>query len=145
MRRIIVSCGLSGSAIFFRIISQTARFSEKRHPKRNVFSYSLQILSKTFIILRKIQRDTNTNVQSSSRNVTVILVWFHLNLAILGRFLKNTPTSDFMKIRPVGAQLFHADGRTDVTKLIHAFRNFADAPKKPKCRLTCRIQKVRCA
>jgi len=33
-----------------------------------------------------------------------------------------------MKIRPVGAELFHADRRTDVTKLIDAFRNFAKAP-----------------
>jgi hypothetical protein len=32
-----------------------------------------------------------------------------------------------MKIRPVGAQLFHADRQTDVTKLIVAFRNFAKA------------------
>jgi hypothetical protein len=37
-----------------------------------------------------------------------------------------------MKIRPVGAEFFHADGRTDertdMTKLIVAFRNFANAP-----------------
>jgi hypothetical protein len=43
-----------------------------------------------------------------------------------------------MKIRLVGAELFHADGRidrgkdrqTDVTKLIVAFCNFANASKK---------------
>jgi hypothetical protein len=34
-----------------------------------------------------------------------------------------------MKIRPVGAELFHADGRTDMTKLIVPFRNFVNAPK----------------
>ena len=35
-----------------------------------------------------------------------------------------------MKIRPVGAELSHADGRkNDTTKLIVAFRNFAKAPK----------------
>jgi len=40
-----------------------------------------------------------------------------------------------MKIRPLGAELFHADrrtngdGRIDMTKLIVAFRNFANAPK----------------
>jgi hypothetical protein len=33
-----------------------------------------------------------------------------------------------MKIRPVRAELFHAGGRTDVTKQIVAFRNFANAP-----------------
>ena len=34
-----------------------------------------------------------------------------------------------MKIRPVLAQLFHADRRTEMTKLRVAFRNFASAPK----------------
>jgi hypothetical protein len=34
-----------------------------------------------------------------------------------------------MKFRPVGAELFDADGRIDMTKLIVAFRNFANAPK----------------
>ena len=36
-----------------------------------------------------------------------------------------------MKIRPVGAELFHTDGRTDM-KLIVAFRNFANTPKQAK-------------
>ena len=34
-----------------------------------------------------------------------------------------------MKIRPVGALLFQADGRTDMTKIIVTFRNFAKEPK----------------
>jgi UDP-galactopyranose mutase len=34
-----------------------------------------------------------------------------------------------MKIRPVGAELFHADRHTDMT-LIIAFREFANVPKK---------------
>ena len=38
-----------------------------------------------------------------------------------------------MKFRPVEAELFHADGRTDgqkdMTKLTVAFRNLANAPK----------------
>jgi len=32
-----------------------------------------------------------------------------------------------MKFRPVEVELFHADGQTDVTKLIVAFRNFLKA------------------
>ena len=35
-----------------------------------------------------------------------------------------------MKMRPVGAELFHADRRRDMTKLTVSFRNFANAPKK---------------
>jgi hypothetical protein len=34
-----------------------------------------------------------------------------------------------MKIRPVGAELLHAGGRTNITKLVVAFRNFANAPE----------------
>ena len=32
-----------------------------------------------------------------------------------------------MQIRPVGEKLFHADGQTDMTKLIVDFLNFANA------------------
>ena len=35
-----------------------------------------------------------------------------------------------MKLHSVGAELSHADGQTDMTKLIVAFRNFATPPKK---------------
>ena len=35
-----------------------------------------------------------------------------------------------MKIRPLGAEMFHADGQTDMPKLIVAFGKLANAPKK---------------
>jgi hypothetical protein len=38
--------------------------------------------------------------------------------------------SNFMKIRPVGAELFRAYGQAGMTKLIVAFREFANAPEK---------------
>jgi hypothetical protein len=31
---------------------------------------------------------------------------------------KNNQISNFMKFRPVGAELFHADGQTDITQLM---------------------------
>jgi hypothetical protein len=34
-----------------------------------------------------------------------------------------------MKFRPVGVELFSADGETGMVKLIVAFRNFSNAPK----------------
>jgi hypothetical protein len=37
--------------------------------------------------------------------------------------------SYFMKIRPVGAELFHEVRRTDMAKLIVAFHSFANSPK----------------
>jgi hypothetical protein len=33
-----------------------------------------------------------------------------------------------MKIHPLKAELFHADGRTDMKKLIVSFRNFPKVP-----------------
>ena len=35
-----------------------------------------------------------------------------------------------MKIRPVEAEMFHADGQRDMTKLIVPFRNLTKAPNK---------------
>ena len=40
-----------------------------------------------------------------------------------------------MKIRPVGAESFHADGQTEMTKLIVTFRNFVSMPKKLICHI----------
>ena len=52
---------------------------------------------------------------------------------------KKTPKYQiWWKIRPVGGEMFHADRQPDrhMTKLIVAFRNFANAPKyETKCSL----------
>jgi len=54
-------------------------------------------------------------------------------LNFIDRYSKNAQISNFIKTRPVGAELFHADGRmdrqTDMTKLIVCFRSFTKAPK----------------
>jgi hypothetical protein len=48
-----------------------------------------------------------------------------------------------MKIRPVGAELFYADGRTHMMKLTVAFHNFANPPKEEKhVFLVCQIPMV---
>ena len=48
---------------------------------------------------------------------------------------KRAVIPNFIKIRPVGAELFHVARQTDMTKLTVAFRNVANAPKnaKEKC------------
>jgi len=54
------------------------------------------------------------------------------------QFSKNPQTSNVMTMSLVGADLFQAEGRTkgpsagqtDMTRLIVAIRNFANAPKK---------------
>ena len=57
-----------------------------------------------------------------SYKVPVILVKFQFNLNLLDKFSKNTQITRFMKIRPVGDELFHSDGRTDITKLFTVLR-----------------------
>jgi hypothetical protein len=56
MRHIVI-CGLSGSTVYFHIISQTARFRGGLLNMKCEFWISLQILSESFLILRRIWRD----------------------------------------------------------------------------------------
>ena len=65
------------------------------------------------------------NVYWFACRVQVILVRLYRNFGFLDTFSKNTQVSNFMKIRPLGAELFHSD----MTKLIVAFSNFANAPR----------------
>jgi hypothetical protein len=51
-----------------------------------------------------------------------------MKLQFFDRFSKKTKISNFMKIRPEEDDLFHADRRTDTTKLIVPFPNYANAP-----------------
>jgi hypothetical protein len=48
---------------------------------------------------------------------------------LVGSMCNVTQISSLIKIRPVGAKLFHVDGQTDITKLMVAFRHRANAPK----------------
>ena len=80
---------------------------EKSYWPQNMFWFSVQILSKTLLIPRSVQRNL-INVHTSSPKVPIILV----RLNFLGRFSKNTQMPNFMKILPVGAGSFHADERT---------------------------------
>jgi len=54
---------------------------------------------------------------------------------LLDRYAKNNQISVFIKVRPVVAELFHADGWTDakknMTKPIAAIHNFANEPISP--------------
>jgi hypothetical protein len=129
MRHIVI-CGLP---------NLTLRFSKKKLLNAKlVFWFSLQLLSKTFSILKINERDM-INIRLSSCKVPFILArfWWHLNF--LGRFSENPQISNFTKMRVVGAELFHGDGRTDRQtyrptdrqtwrSLIVALRNFANAP-----------------
>ena len=93
-----------------------------------VIWFSLQLLSVTFLILRRTERDIIINVHWSPCTVPVILISFNETWIFSTDFRKQIQVCNFMKIRPVGAELFQADGRTNITKLIAASHSFANAP-----------------
>jgi len=61
-----------------------------------------------------------------------------MKLEFFDTFLKNTQISNFMKIQPVGAELFHADRQTQTMKLTVVFHNFTNTPKNnTTCEVRC--------
>jgi hypothetical protein len=91
-------------------------------------------LPQIFLTLRRTERDMIKNLYKYACKVPINLIVCWWNLDFLNIYSKNDQISNFMKIRPVGAELLHADGRTDeridVMTLTVAFRNFANATKR---------------
>jgi hypothetical protein len=70
-----------------------------------------------------------------------------MKLEFSQQIFKNNLISNFMKIRPVGAEFFHAGRRTDrqkKTKLVVVFSNFVKAPKMFLLRVLYRQKHALC-
>ena len=83
-------CGLSGSTIFFHIISKMAQFFKKKlFNIKWMFSFYLQHFWNTFCSNKKWAR-CDQNVYWSLCQIPVILARFKWNLNFLDKFSKNT-------------------------------------------------------
>jgi len=122
----VITCGL--------VLPCFSTLSPKRYNFRKkellnikcTFWFSLQILSETFLILRRTGRSTIKICIGP--HVEWTFFRFYRNLNFLDRFSKNTQTSNFTKMCKWESR--HKDGRTDgqtdMTKLTVAFRTPAN-------------------
>jgi len=113
MRHIAI-CGLPRFYnIFPHYLINGTIFEKKLLKTKCVFWISLQLLSVTFLILRRNERDVITDVYRSSCKVPVIVVRFQRNYNFLDRFFfEKYSNVKFHEIPPSGSPVVLC-GRTD--------------------------------
>jgi hypothetical protein len=124
-----LTCGLSGYTIFFHIISLNGTIFVKKLSNivKRVFWFFSTKLPTAFLTARSTERDIINVQRSSCKAGPPVIVKFLWNLNFLDRFSTNVQLSNFMKIYPVGAQLFHADGRrAGYNEAISGFSQFCE-------------------
>ena len=104
----IVICGLSGSTILSCYLTKGTIF-RKKVIKHEMFRFSTHFFN--------ISHFTKNSARYYHKWEYVFMYTARYSCRILiklrDRFLKDTQMSNLMKLGPVEAQLFHADGRTD--------------------------------
>ena len=139
----IVICGLSGSTTFFRFISNGTVFrgGKKLLSVKCVFWFPLEIASKTFLILRNLQRSYNHKFTQVFTHSTAYSFQNLIKLNLSRNICENHSSKKFHEnpsgwnpVVPLGYRGGQAErwtGRwTDMTNLILALRNFSNVSKR---------------
>jgi hypothetical protein len=104
----VLSYAIYSALQYFATLSHKQLDLQKKKKLLSVLWFSLQISCETFLFLRNAERDIIINVYWFSCKVPVILLrlWWKLNFL---EGFSSFQASNFMKIRLVVAESFHAD------------------------------------
>jgi hypothetical protein len=106
--------------IFPHYLINVTIFEKKSFSIKFVFLSSLQLLPETLLILRSIRRDTIIIVRRYLLKYPLLLPILR-KLGFFSTDVRKILIQNFIKICPMEAELFHADGekngQTDVTKI----------------------------
>jgi len=116
--------------IFPRYLTKGAIFEKKMTKYKMCFDFLYKFCLKHFSLYEAMSETWSKMHSGLHVKYPLFLPDFNETWIFSTVFSKNPQIWNFMKTRLVGATLFHADRRTDMTKLIVAFHNFANAPKR---------------
>jgi purine-cytosine permease-like protein len=121
LRHIVIS-GVSVSTVLFThcLVNSTTYVKRYLLNTKCAFRFSLQLFFETFLITRRSETYVYPHIHRSTYRVPIILTGSSYDLNFLDLFSKNIHISNFMKIRPVGAEFVKCgekDRLTEMTKL----------------------------
>jgi hypothetical protein len=93
-------------------------FEKRKSIEYKMFWSFYNFFFKNFLIISRTERDMTKNVYWSSRKVTRFSYPILIKLNFLDWFSKNIQISNFMKIHPVWAELFHTNRHGDAKSSI---------------------------
>ena len=109
-------CRIIFSYVFCPTLLCFSTLSQKRHDfRKKVIEHkmcaliSLQVLSETFLVLRRTERDRST-IFIPFRVKCPSFFSDLMKIILLHRLSKNSQIRNFMNIRSIGMYLFHANG-----------------------------------
>ena len=125
-----IKCQLDATEVFIAdlIACSTCFGHHYAHHQDMYFVFHYKFFSEKFSILIKFS-ETSSKTYTGLRVKCPLCLSDFNETSIFSKISKNIQKSNFMKIRPMTAELFGADGRTDLMMLTVAFRNSAKVLK----------------